>query len=68
MTGLRRAAGGWGPAEIRQISRMQGASCSGGDDGSMARGASPSASPSRLELGRWAHCAAGVRPDLSNLG
>lgn len=66
MTGRRRAAGGWGPAGIRQVCRMLGACASGDDDGPMVRGTIPYANPSRVELGRWARCSAGVRPDLSN--
>lgn len=51
MTGLLRATGGQGPAGVRQVCRMLGASSSGGDNGSMVRGAIPYANSCRVESG-----------------
>lgn len=66
MAGLLRATGGWGRPGIRQVCRILSASSSGGDNGSMMRGAIPYANSCRVELGRWVRCNAGVSPDLSN--
>lgn len=66
MTGMRRAANGWGPAGVRQVCGILGAAFAGGEDRLIGRAEIARGTSHRMDLGGWARCAAGVSPDQSN--